>query len=130
MGSAERVELALRSLGEPGKSAALPQRANAVTAAGEDLVRIGLVADVPDQAVLRRIEHVVQCDRQLDDAQPCAEVPAGDGDRVDGLLAQLVGHPPQLICWQLTQVGRCLDLVEERGLGRFWHGELHRRKGR
>ncbi len=28
--------------------------------AGEDLVRIGLVADVPDQPVVRRVEHVMQ----------------------------------------------------------------------
>jgi hypothetical protein len=49
MGGAERVVFALGALGEAGEAAALAQRADAVAAAGEDLVRIGLVADVPDQ---------------------------------------------------------------------------------
>ncbi len=59
MGSTERVILAFGPLGETGKPAALPQRANAVAPAGQDLVRIGLVADIPDQAVVRRVEHIV-----------------------------------------------------------------------
>ena len=40
-----------------------------VAPAGQDLVRIGLVADVPDEAVVRRVEDVVQRDRQLDRAE-------------------------------------------------------------
>jgi hypothetical protein len=40
-----------RALGEAGEAAALAQGADAVAPAGEDLVRIGLVADVPDQPV-------------------------------------------------------------------------------
>ena len=119
MGGAERVVFALGALGEAGEAAALAQRADAVAAAGEDLVRIGLVADVPDQAVARRVEHVVQRDRQLDHAQAGAEVTAGDRHRVDGLLAQLVGELPQLLAFQAPQVRRRLDLVEQRGLGGF-----------
>ena len=80
MGGAERVVFALRALGEAGQAAALAQGADAVAPAGEDLVRIGLVADVPDQAVLRRVEDVVQRDGQLDHAQAGAEMAAGDRD--------------------------------------------------
>jgi len=53
MRSAERVVLALSALGEAGETAALAQRANAVAPAGQDLVWIGLVADVPDQPIVR-----------------------------------------------------------------------------
>ena len=113
---------ALRALGEAGKPAALAQRADAVAPAGEDLVRIGLMADVPDQAVSRRVEDVVQRDGELDHAEAGAEMPAGDRDGVDRLLAQLVGDLAQLIRWQPPQIGRCLDLVEKRSLGRFCHG--------
>ena len=49
MAGAERVVFALGALGEAGEAAALAQRADAVAAAGQDLVRIGLMADVPDQ---------------------------------------------------------------------------------
>ena len=53
MRGAERVVFALGALGEAGQAAALAQRADAVAPAGEDLVRIGLMADVPDQPVGR-----------------------------------------------------------------------------
>ena len=61
----ERVVFALRPAGEARQPAALAQRADAVAPAGQDLVRIGLVPDVPDQPVVRRVEHRVQRDRQL-----------------------------------------------------------------
>ena len=54
---------------KPDRPLPMPQRADAVAAAGEDLVRIGLMADVPDQPVVRRVEHVVQGDRQFDHAE-------------------------------------------------------------
>ena len=105
MRGAERVVLALGALGEAGQAAALAQRADAVAAAGQDLVRIGLVADVPDQPVARRVEHVMQGDGQLDHAEAGAQVAARHRDGVDGLLAQLVGdlaqvglrHAPQIL---------------------------------
>ena len=90
MRSAERVVFAFGALGEAGQPALLAQRAHAVAAAGQDLVRIGLVADVPDQTVVRRVEDVVQRDSQLDDAEPGAKMAAGVGDGVDQLSAQLI----------------------------------------
>ena len=117
MGGAERIVFALGALGEAGQAAALTERADAVAAAGKNLVRIGLVADVPDQAVVRRVEHVMQRDRQLDDAEAGAEMAAGDSDSVDGLLTQLVGDLAKLVGFKLAEVGRGFDLVEQRGLG-------------
>jgi len=61
-----------------------PQRANAVAPAGQNLVRIGLMPDVPDQFVGRRIEHGMQRHREFDHAQARAEMATGMGDRVDG----------------------------------------------
>ena len=116
MRGAERIVFALGALGETGQSAALAQRADAVAAVGEDLVRIGLMADVPDQPVGRRVEHVVQRDRQLDDAEAGAEMAAGDRDRVDGFAAQFVGDLPQLVGLEAPEVLRGLDLVEQWGL--------------
>ena len=105
------------------------KRADAVAPAGQDLVRIGLVADVPDQPVLRGVEHVMERDRQLDDPEPGAEMAARDRDGVDGLLAQLVRQLAQLAAVQPTQVGRRLDEIEQWGLGRLRHGRLHRQEG-
>ena len=63
MGRAEGVVFALAALGETGNAAGLPQRFHLVAAAGEDLVRISLVADVPHQLGSGRIENVMQRDR-------------------------------------------------------------------
>ncbi len=59
-------------------------------------MRIGLVADVPDEPVARGVEQIVQRDRQLDHAEPGAEVAAGHRDGVDRLLAQLGGELRQI----------------------------------
>ena len=56
---------------------------------GQDLVRISLMSDIPDYAVARRLEHRMDCDRQLDYAERGPEMPAGEGDRVDRLGTQL-----------------------------------------
>ena len=121
MRRAERIVFALGALGEAGQAAALAQRADAVAAAGENLVRIGLMADVPDQPVGRRVEHVMQRHRQLDDAEAGAEVTACDRDSVDRLPPQLVGKLAQLALFELAQVAWSFDKIEQRGLGLNGH---------
>jgi hypothetical protein len=113
VGRAERVVVALRPLGA-GQAAALAQGADAVAAAGQDLVRIGLMADVPDQDVLRGFIDVVQGDRQLDHPQARAQVAAGDRNRVDRLGPQLVGQLPQLGDREAPGVRGRLHGVEKR----------------
>ena len=92
---AERVVFALRPFGEAGQAAALANRTDAIAPAGEDLVRVALVPDVPDQDVLGRVEQVMDRDRELDHAEPGAEMPAGGGNGIDHFRPQLVGHRPQ-----------------------------------
>ena len=97
MRGAERIVIALGALGEAGQAAAGAQRADPVAAAGEDLVRIGLVADVPDQAIARRVEDVMQGGGQLDHAETGAEMSARYRNRIDGFLTQFVGNLPDLL---------------------------------
>ena len=72
----ERIIVAFRPAGETREAAPLSQRPDAVAPPGQDLVRIGLMADVPDQAVGGRVEDMVQGDRQFDDAETRAEMAA------------------------------------------------------
>ena len=76
-------------------------------------MRVGLVADVPDQLVGRGIEDVVQRDRQLDDAEARAEMAAGLGDGIDRLDPQLVGELLELLGRQVLEVTRQMDAVEQ-----------------
>ena len=52
------------------------QSADTVAAFGQDLMRVALVADVPDQLVLRRIKHRMDRDRQFNHAQTRAQMAA------------------------------------------------------
>ena len=103
-------------VGEAAQAAALAQGADAVAATGQDLVRIGLVPDVPDDAVVRRVEDVVQRDRQLDHAEPRTEMPAGARHRVDQIGAQFVGDLAQVAFLHRPEISRGLDPIEEGGL--------------
>ena len=121
---AERIVIALGALGETGQAAAGAQRADAVATPGQDLVRIGLVTDVPNQPVARRVEDVVDRRGQLDHAQAGAEMAARHRHRVDGFLAQLVGNLPHLVDLQLPEVVGRADGVEERRLTECGHSEI------
>ena len=113
MGGAERVVFAFGTLGEARQAAALPQRADAVAASRQDLVRVALVADVPDQAVPRRIEDMMQRNRQLDHAKTGAEMSAGLGHRVDEVMAQLVSDLSQPVRFELAMAYRELSPASE-----------------
>ena len=65
-----------------------------VVAAGDELVRIDLVAGVPDQPVAAEIEGGVQGQRQLDDAQVGGEMGRARGRQAADGLAHFVGQAP------------------------------------
>ena len=71
-------------------------------------MRVGLVTDVPNQFVMRRVEDMVQRDGQLDHAKPRAKVAAGDSNRGDQVLAKLLGELDQLMVLQRAEVPRGL----------------------
>ncbi len=83
MARTECVVLALGALEETRKPVFLPQGLEVRVAAGEQLVRIPLMPNVPDQLVARCIECDVQRDGEFNDAEPRTDVSAGAGTDVD-----------------------------------------------
>ena len=71
------------------------------------------MADVPDQPVVGRVEHVVQRHGQFDHAEAGAEMAAGDRHRIDCFRAQLVRHLRELARLHAAQVGGVFDAVED-----------------
>jgi hypothetical protein len=89
---AEDVVLRLGAAQELPDPVRLPDAGKTIASSGQELVCVGLVADVPDQAIPRRVEDVVQGGRDLDRAQAGGQVSAGARDDLDDLGAQRVGH--------------------------------------
>jgi hypothetical protein len=79
------------------------------------------MTDIPDQPILRRIEHVVKGNSEFDHAESGTQVPAGHRDRVDGLGAQLIRDLLQLALVEPPQVVRGVNLVEQGGFGLLSH---------
>ena len=125
---AKGVVLALGTAREGGQAVLLAQAGHALATAGEDFMRIRLVAHVPHQPVVRGVEHVMQGDGQLDHAQPGAKMPTGLADRVEQFQAQLIGQGFQLGFTQSTQAVRRGSTVEQ-GRGRAFAGNLLKRRG-
>src|SRR5262249_32115943 len=112
---AEAVVLAFGTLSEPGQAAARPQCLYAIPAAGEDLVRVSLMANVPYQFVIGGVKDVMQCDRQFDHPEASSKVAARDRDRVDRLRAQFIGNLSKVPCIDTAQIVRAFYRVEDVG---------------
>jgi len=110
---AEGVIRALATTRKAGDAVQLAQRAHLVAAARQDLVRIALVADVPHDAVFRRIEDVMQRNGQFDRTQVRRQMAARLRDGIEHEGAQLVGQRPELAAVQSAQVGRIVDGVQK-----------------
>ena len=87
--------------------------AEPVVPPGEDLVRVGLVADVPEDLVLRRVEQRVERDGELAGAEIRAEVAADLADGVDDRLANLLRDLLKLRLAQRVEIPGPLDSVEQ-----------------
>ncbi len=69
MAGAEGVVIALAAARETGDAVGLAQRIHGLAPASEYLVRIGLVAHIPHQPVIRSVIDIMQRDGQLYHAQ-------------------------------------------------------------
>ena len=96
MRRAERIIFAFGAFGETGKAAARAQRADPVTPASDDLVRIALMANVPDELIVGGVKDIMDRGGQLDNAEPGSQVSAGYRDRRNHLCAQLIGELAKL----------------------------------
>ena len=112
MRGAEWIVGTLIALRETRQPARLTQRANAIAPSRQNLMRVRLMSDVPDQTIFRRVENPMQRDRQLDDAKACAQVAARHRDGVDHFRAQFVRQLRKLIFSEPAKLVRCPDAIE------------------
>ena len=69
MAGVKGIAVALLALREATHAAIFTHLIEAVPSSGQNLMGVRLMPDVPDQLVLRKIQHTVQRDRQLHDTE-------------------------------------------------------------
>ena len=100
MPDGELVVFALGRIGKTADAARVAQKLETRLAAGDDLVRVALVAHVPQQLIPLEIEDVVQGQGQLDRPEIAGQVPARLADGTQNELADLLrqsvpARPPE-----------------------------------
>ena len=95
----EGVRRALVRVHERGLSAVLPQRGEGRTSFREQLPGVGLVSDVPKDAVMLGVEHVHERTRKLHGAERGREVPSVLRHDLDDFFAQGVWCGPLAHAW-------------------------------
>jgi len=113
----EDVVWALRASREAADAAQLAQRPEAGEATGEQLVRVGLVTGVPDDAIGRAVKEPMEGHRQLHHAERAAEMAARLGHRLDDRRADLRAELDKLDVAQTLEIGRAGDRGEDRQRG-------------
>ena len=68
MRGAKGVVLAFGPLRKAAEATQLAQGGHAIAPSGQDFVRVGLVAHVPDKTVARSVKHIVHGDAEFNGA--------------------------------------------------------------
>jgi hypothetical protein len=104
------------------KAAVLLDRVQTLAPPGQYLVRVGLMPHVPNEAVKRRVEHIVERDGEFNRAETGGKMTAAGTDAMDQKLPQLAGQHRKLGGRYPSQVSRTVDGFEQRILlGRVGH---------
>ena len=113
MPGAKRVVFRLIAPQEAADAAILLDGGKLIAPPGQDLVRVGLMTDIPDQTVVRRIKSIVQRHRQLDRAERSTRVPADPSHRLQNVLPNFISQFRQFVHPQTTQVRGRVDVLEK-----------------
>ena len=100
MGRAKGVVRTFAALGKTRQSVQLPERRHRLASTGENLVRIALVADVPDQAIVRRVITIMKRNAQLNAAKIRRQMTTGFRNRIKNKGPELLRQRGQLILSQ------------------------------
>ena len=112
MSRSERVVLRFITSEKTADSAVLLDSWQQIAPASQDLVRVSLVAHVPDETIAWRVERVMQRDGQLDRPERRAGMSAHARHRLENILPNVVSDVLKLIDAETPQVGRRVNLLK------------------
>src|SRR5262249_27897438 len=104
------------------QAAARANRSEVLVSTRDQLVRINLVAGIPDKPVTAEVEGQVQGEAQFDDSQIAGEGGRPQTQHADKFVAHLPGELLQLLVREPLKVLGRFDLRQQ-----FAHGKLHYR---
>ena len=81
------------------------QRAKGLVTPRENLPCVGLVSNVPHDAVARRVKHAHESERQLHCAKRRGEMPAVLAHHLEDPRADIVRQVPELLGWHRLHFG-------------------------
>ena len=113
MAGAKSVVIAFFPARKTGNAAALTQGFHGFAPSGQNLVRVGLVAYIPDNLVCRSVVHVMQGNREFNRTKIGGQVSAGFCNRGENKSAQLIRKLLELSVIQRLEVGRGLYGFEQ-----------------
>ena len=105
-----KVSYSLSDAGREGRQAlVLLDGSQQIAPAGEHLVRVRLMTDIPDQPVVRGVEHRMQRNREFHGAQTRRKVAAHCGSPYESDNGVIRPPPRQIGSRQGPQIGGRLD---------------------
>ncbi len=113
MARAKGIIFAFLALGKTSQTAALPYGAHTVTASGQYLMGIALMAHVPDQFITGHIEHMMQGHGQFNHPKPSAQMAARLGYRINHLCPNLISELLKLFRLKPTHIIRTTNLIKQ-----------------
>ncbi len=116
MAGAESVVWAFVPAGETADSVILPVLLKGFATSRQDLMGVGLVADVPDNLVFRGVEYLVDGHGDFHGAEAGADVAGVLRTAGDDVFAQFSAQPFQLCSIQIPDLGGIVDGFEKRHL--------------
>ncbi len=119
MAGRESVVFALERGRKTAQAVQGPDRGETVAPSGQDFVRIGLMADIPDDAVVGCVENVMQGYGQFHDAERGTQMAGMVGHDLNDVGAQFLCQRGERIGGQFTQVFRPPDVFKQ-----VFHGEF------
>ena len=87
--------------GKTGNSSPPAQRMKAIIASGQYFVRITLMTDIPNDGIRRAVEHFVQRDRKIHNAQITCKMSARIAYHIYNPLPYFVRQLLKLFCIEL-----------------------------
>jgi hypothetical protein len=97
----ERIILALGTLWETADPSVLAKRTELILTPGQNLVRISLMANVPDEAIMSGIEYIMQSYGEFNYAKAGGKMPAVFGNGAYDSGANFLSEFLQLLVRQI-----------------------------